>query len=300
MHYDFVPMPQRKPLKWPGGARLALVFTINLEWWEVSREGDETFYAGGPSILPDPLPANVADWPNYTWREYGQRVGCWRLFDIFERAGVAPSCTMNAMMGVERRAVIDAVNERGWELVAHNYAQTDSLTNYAHEPDKERALIAKVLEVYEEVVGRPAKGWLSTSMRCTSNTPDILTENGLIFQADYLNDDQPYLVHTDNGELVCIPYTNELNDFATFFRRGMTVDQTVQVFKDQFDVLYREGQHTGMLMTIGLHPHVIGQPYRVRALEEFLAYVKRFDDVWFPKREEIAEWYLDNHQSHIG
>ena len=300
MHYDFVPMPHRKPLKWPNAARLALVFTINLEWWELTREGDETVYAGGPQLLPDPLPANIADWPNYTWREYGQRVGCWRLFDIFDRAGVAPSCTMNAMMGIDRRAVIDAVNERGWELIAHNFAQTDLLTNYAHEPDKERALIAKVLEVYQEVVGRPAKGWLSTSMRCTSNTPDILTEHGLIFQADYLNDDQPYLVHTDNGELVCIPYTNELNDFATFFRRGMTVDQTVQVFKDQFDVLYREGQHTGMLMTVGLHPHVIGQPYRVRALEEFLAYVKRFDDVWFPKREEIAEWYLENHQSHIG
>ena len=157
-----------------------------------------------------------------------------------------------------------------------------------------------MLEIYNDVVGRPAKGWLSTSMRCTSNTPDILTENGLIFQADFLNDDQPYLVHTDNGELVCIPYTNELNDFATFFRRGMSVDETVQVFKDQFDVLYREGRHTGMLMTVGLHPHVIGQPYRVRALEEFLAYVKRFDDVWFPKREEIAEWYLENHDGHMG
>ena len=82
MYYDFVPMPEREPLKWPNGARLAVLVTFNLEYWDLTRDSEEAYYAGGPAILPDPLPGNVADIPNFTWREYGQRVGIWRLFDI--------------------------------------------------------------------------------------------------------------------------------------------------------------------------------------------------------------------------
>ena len=96
MRYDFVPMPHRKPLKWPNGARVALMITFNLEYWDLTRESAATFYAGGPGIIPDPLPGNVPDMPNFTWREYGQRVGIWRLIDIFDRAGVPATCTMNA------------------------------------------------------------------------------------------------------------------------------------------------------------------------------------------------------------
>lgn len=161
MHYDYVPMPHRKPLKWPNGARLALMITFNLEYWDLVKDSAESYYAGGPAILPDPLPGNVPDFPNYSWREYGQRVGIWRLIDIFDKAGVPATCTMNAKMGLERRAVIDAINERGWELVAHNFVQSDLLTNYQFEPEKERQIIRHTLRVYEQVVGRPAKGWLS-------------------------------------------------------------------------------------------------------------------------------------------
>ena len=180
MHYDFVPLPQRKPLKWPNGARVALIVTLNLEYWDLVRDTEEPYYAGGPAIIPDSLPGNVADFPNYAWREYGQRVGVWRLLDIFDRAGVPASCTMNAKTGLERRAVIDAVNQRGWELVAHNYSQTELLTNYAFEPEREREIIRETLRVYADVVGRPAKGWLSSSLRCTENTYEICAEEGLI------------------------------------------------------------------------------------------------------------------------
>lgn len=300
MHYDYVPMPHRKPLKWPNGARLALMITFNLEYWDLVKDSAESYYAGGPAILPDPLPGNVPDFPNYSWREYGQRVGIWRLIDIFDKAGVPATCTMNAKMGLERRAVIDAINERGWELVAHNFVQSDLLTNYQFEPEKERQIIRQTLRVYEQVVGRPAKGWLSSSLRSTTQTADICAELGLIYFTDLMNDDQPYLIQTEHGPIVSVPYTVEMNDFMIFLRRGASTSEAVGVFKEQFDVLYAEGADSGRLMNIGLHPHVIGQPFRVRAVREFIEYVKRFDGVWWATREGIAEWYLQNHQSHIG
>ena len=300
MHYDFVPMPDRKPLKWPNGARIAVMLTFNLEYWDLVKDTDAPYSPGGPSILPDPLPGNIADLPNYSWREYGQRVGIWRLMDIFDKAGVPATCTMNAKMGLERRRVIDAVNERGWEIVAHNYVQTELLTDYANEPEKEREIIRETLRVYNDVVGRPAKGWLSSSLRCTENTSDILAEEGMIFHTDIMNDDQPFLIQTPSGPIVSVPYSNEVNDFQIFLRRGNTTSQAAEVIIEQFDELYREGAESGRLMNIGIHPHVWGQPFRVRALREFLEHVSKYDGVWFAKREEIAEWYLENHESHIG
>lgn len=300
MHYEFSALPDRKPLKWPGGKNLALIVTINLEYWELTRDQTAPLYPGGPASIPFPLPGNVPDYVNWTWREYGQRVGVWRVLDALDKAGVPASCTVNGIFAQERRRIVDAIVERGWELVPHNWAQNDILTDYAHEPEKERAVIRRVLDVYEEVVGKPAKGWLSSSLRPTALTPDILTENGMLFHCDFLNDDQPYLIHTDNGPLVCVPYSNDINDFNMFARGGMTLDQGLATLREQFDQLYQEGADSMRLMNFGLHPHVIGQPYRIRALGEFLAYAKSHDGVWFPTREEIATWYLENHQDHIG
>ena len=100
--------------------------------------------------------------------------------------------------------------------------------------------------------------------------------------------------------MVCVPYSNDVNDFNMFARGGMTLEQGLSALKEQFDVLYEEGESSMRIMNFGLHPHVIGQPYRIRALGDFLDYVKGFDGVWFPTREEIADWYLEHHQEHIG
>ena len=299
MHYDFVPMPARKPLQWPGGQRLAIFLTINFEYWDKVQPTDKPYYPGGPGIVGGNLPGNVYDNANYTWREYGQRSGVWRMFDVFDAEGVPASCTMNAKMALERREVIDAALSRGWEIVAHNYVQDELLTDYMFDEAKEREVIRRTLDVYAQTVGRPARGWLSSSLRSTLNTIDILAEEGLIFVTDLLNDDQPYLVQTRSGKpMVSIPYTSEVNDFS-FLRQGLTVDTGFQMFKEQFDWLYAESATSGRFMNIGLHPHVIGQPFRIRALRDFIRYVKQFDGVWFPKREEVATWYLDNHQHHI-
>lgn len=299
MEYDFVALPDRKPLTWPGGKRLAVIITINLEYWLLTRDQTAPLYPGGPASIPFPTPGNVPDYVNWTWREYGQRVGVWRVIDALDKAGVPASCTMNAKMALERRRIIDAVNERGWELVPHNWAQNDILTDYADDPAKEREVIGNTLRVYEETVGRPARGWLSSSLRPTAETVDILAENGLLFFCDFLNDDQPYIIRTNSGPMVAVPYSNDINDFNMFARGGMTLDQGLAALRENFDVLYEEGAESMRLLNFGLHPHVIGMPYRIRALSQFLEYVTSYEDVWFPTREEIAAWYLANHEDHI-
>ena len=298
--YDYVALPDRRPLRFPNGARLALIITINLEYWEKSRQGQkEPLFTGGPMTIPHALPGDVWDTANWTWREYGQRIGVWRLIDLFDKVDIKPSCTVNGLLMVERRRIVDAVNECGWELVPHNWAQNDLLTYYADEPKAEREVIKRTLDKYLEVVGRPAKAWLSSAIRGTAHTPAFLKEFGLIAYCDYLNDEQPYLIKTIHGPIVCVPYSNDINDFNIFARGGMPASAGVETLKVCFEQLYSEGAASGRIMNLGLHPHVIGQPHRIGALREFIDHAAARKDVWFPSREELAAWYLEHSESHI-
>jgi allantoinase len=299
MEYGYTPLPQRNPIQWPGGKRVALILTFNLETWDLVKDTTKPYYAGGPPILPDILPGNVADYPNYTWREYGQRVGIWRLIDLFDEMGVKASCTTNALTFHRRKAMTDAILERGWELLAHNWEQGELLAEFAHEPEKARAIILRSIEEYEKFVGRRPRGWLSSSLRGTLETPDILAEAGLSFYCDLMNDDQPYLIRTRHGPIVSTPYSNEINDFTILTRRNHTTDEFRDILKEELTVLHEEGARHARIMNVGLHPHVSGRAYRVRALREFLAYAKTLPGVWFATRAEIADWYLANHETHI-
>jgi peptidoglycan/xylan/chitin deacetylase (PgdA/CDA1 family) len=299
MEYDYIPLPQRLPLKWPGGARVALILTFNLETWDLTKPTDKPYYAGGPAILPDTLPGNTPDFPNYTWREYGQRVGLWRLLELFDALGVRASCTTNAVTFERRGAMTDAVLERGWELLAHNWEQGELLTDFARDPENERDIILRSLAQFEKFTGRKAKGWLSSSLRGTLQTADILAEYGCIFYCDIMNDDQPYLLRTPHGPIVSTPYSNEINDFTFITRKNYTTDQFRDALIEELDVLYAEGAATGRIMNLGLHPHVSGRAHRIRALREFIEYAKSLPHIWWPTREELAVWYLANHESHI-
>ena len=146
MHYDYIPINLRPPLHWPDGNRIALIITLNLETWDLVKDTDRPYYAGGPAILPDVLPGDTPDFPNYTWREYGQRVGAFRLFDMFDEEGVKPSCTINAVTALRRRPMLDAALSRGCEILAHNYEQGELLTDFAKQPERERDVMRLVVE----------------------------------------------------------------------------------------------------------------------------------------------------------
>jgi peptidoglycan/xylan/chitin deacetylase (PgdA/CDA1 family) len=300
MHYPWSPIAHRGPLRWPDGKKLAVIITMNCEYWDLVKDTSEPYYAGGPPMLPDSLPGNVADFPNFTWREYGQRVGVWRLFKLFEQMGVPLSVTINAKTALERPEIVRHAVDRGWELVAHNYEQGELLTRYTFDIAKERAVIDATLAAYEQVVGRKARGWLSSSLRGTPNTPDLLAERGLLFFCDYMNDEQPYLIHTPSGPIVNVPYTIEVNDFTFFHRRAMSTWDAARMLKDQFDELMRDSAESARLMSVGLHPHVSGHPHRMPCFREFLAHAKQHPEVWWTTREELAAWYLQHHEQHIG
>jgi peptidoglycan/xylan/chitin deacetylase (PgdA/CDA1 family) len=299
MEYPYIPISQRQPLRWPNGARVALIITFNLETWDLTKDTDKAYYAGGPPILPDVLPGRVPDFPNFSWREYGQRVGIWRLYELFDAMGAKASCTTNAVTFDRRRPMVQAVLDRGWELLAHNWEQGELLSDYAGDPAAERAIVLRTLAKFEAETGRKAKGWLSSSLRGTLQTADILAEQGCTFYCDIMNDDQPYLLKTPSGPIVSIPYSNEINDFTLLTRRNYTTDQFRDILIEELDVLYEEGATTGRIMNLGLHPHVSGRAHRVRAIREFIAHAQSLPGVWWATREEIAAWYLQNHESHM-
>lgn len=299
MEYDYVPLPARGPLSWPDGKTVALVLTFNLETWDLVKDTDRPYYAGGPPILPDTLPGNVPDYPNYMWREYGQRVGIWRLFSLFDQLGVKASCTANAVTFERRPAMVGACLDRGWELLAHNYEQAELLTDHAHDPAAERAIIRRSIEIFERHCGRRPTGWLSSSLRGTLNTPAILVDEGFHFYCDLMNDDQPYIVRTPNGSIVSVPYSNEINDFTLLTRRNHTTDEFRDILKEELTVLHDEGASQARIMNVGLHPHVSGRAYRIRALREFIQYARTLPGVWWATRQQIAEYYRSQAELHI-
>lgn len=297
--YDYVPLPQRQPLRWPGGARVALMFTFNLETWDLVKDTDKPYYAGGPPLLPNELPGRIPDYPNYSWREYGQRVGIWRLFDLFDEMGAIAGCTANAVTFERRTAMVDACLARGWELIAHNYEQGELLTDFHDDPAAERSIIRRSIAMYEAHVGRRPRVWLSSSLRGTLNTPSILVEEGFKAYCDIMNDDQPYLIRTDAGPIVATPYSNVINDFTIITRNARTTNEYRDILIEELSVLHHEGAATGRIMNVGLHPHVSGRAHIIRALREFIAHAQGLDGIWWTTREAIADWYMANHQDHF-
>jgi peptidoglycan/xylan/chitin deacetylase (PgdA/CDA1 family) len=213
--------------------------------------------------------------------------------------GVRASCTTNAVTFERRKAMVDACLERGWELLAHNYEQGELLTDFAHDEQAERDIIRRSIEMYERHVGVRPKGWLSSSLRGTLNTPAILAEEGFEFYCDLMNDDQPYLIRTDKGTIVSTPYSNEINDFTLLTRRNHTTDEFRDILKEELTVLHEEGRTQARIMNVGLHPHVSGRAYRVRGLREFLEFAKTLPGVWWTTRQEIAEYYRTQAETHM-
>jgi peptidoglycan/xylan/chitin deacetylase (PgdA/CDA1 family) len=275
------------------------MFTFNLETWDLVKDTDQPYYAGGPALLPNALAGRIPDYPNYSWREYGQRVGVWRMFDMFDEMGAKAGCTVNAVTFERRKAMADACLERGWELIAHNYEQGELLTDFHDDIETERDIIRRSVEMYEKHAGRRPTVWLSSSLRGTLNTPTILVEEGFKAYCDIMNDDQPYMIRTDAGPIVATPYSNVINDFTILTRNARTTDEYRDLLIEELNVLHQEGGKSGRIMNVGLHPHVSGRAYTIRALREFIEYAQSLDGIWWATREEIADWYVENHEDHF-
>ena len=287
--YPFQSIARRPRFVWPNGARVAVIVTVALECWELLPKAGS--YSGGPTIMPIPLPAGVPDYPNYTWREYGQRIGMWRIFDLLDSHGLKASAPINTRFGSFYPEVLEAARSRGWEFVAHSRLQHDLLSNFANDRVAEAAFLDGVVAEYKSVFGEAPRGWISPSFSQSPNTLALLAERGFRWFCDFGNDDQPYKIEVEGRSILCIPQDMEMPDSSLILRRNFTSPEYAATLEETFSVLHEEGRHQGRIMNLIIHPHVLGRADKIRSVDRVLKFIKNKGDVWFPMREQIADWF---------
>jgi allantoinase len=276
--FDYDPITGREPIAWPGGARVAFYVGLNVEH----------FYVDAPSTsLVDMTAGLVPDPLNYGWRDYGARVGIWRLIEIFDRHGIRPSVLLNADVADRYPQIIEAGVERDWAWLAHG--RTNSTIHSGLAVDEERKVLAEIVATIERATGTRPKGWMGPGLSETFATPELLAELGLRYVLDWTNDDQPYPLNVPG--MLSVPYTVELNDVGIFTFKSHTGPEFLQMVKDQVDQLYADAEASGRVMPIALHPFVIGQAFRAKYLDEALAYIAGHEGVWLTTSDEIADHY---------
>lgn len=281
--YSYSPLPGRARLEWPEGQRLAVYVCVNVEYYESGKPAISLF-PGTASFTPDPL--------NEGWRDYGPRVGIWRMLEMFDRLGVPVTAALNSDVCDEYPAIIEAGVERAWAWIAHG--KNNSTWQVGMGEDEERTYLEQVVSTIESATGKRPQGWLGPALTETSATLRLLGELGLTYVLDWAHDDQPAPLDRDSGGLITLPYASELNDIPAFVLQGMTGESFGCAIVDAFDVLYAESERTGLVMSIGLHPFLVGQPHRIRHLERALEHVAGHAGVWMTTADEIAASYLEH------
>ncbi len=225
----------------------------------------------------------------YSYRDYGNRVGFWRMLEVLDAYAIKCCVSLNMAVLEHYPEIAEAMVSRDWDFMSHGIYNTRYL--YGYSEDRERAFYQDNIETLKRHTGKQLKGMLGPAISGTANTPDLMAESGLIYHTDWLHDDQPVPIRVKAGKLISVPYSIELND-SPLFRTHFEGEDFVQICKDQFDQLYREGEHHGRVMCIALHPFVIGQPHRIQYLDEILRYIMSHDGVWQTTADEIAEYYM--------
>jgi allantoinase len=283
--FPYSPIIRRKKLTWPNGARVALWVIPNIEFFSLEeRPGGH-----GPGKIPD-----VSMWGS---RDYGNRVGVFRLMETMSRHGVRGSVALNSDVCLYHPEIIEEGNKLGWEWFGHNRTNTRRLNEVP--PEEEVEIIRDSVSVIGRVSGTRPVGWLGSGLQETWNTLDLLAENGFQYVCDWVNDDQPSIMSLPGGRrLVNLPYSSEINDKPAFEQHHRTADEFGDMICRQFDVLYREGAESGRVMAIALHPYLTGMPHRIGALDAALDYIMAHEGVWAATGREIVAHYLQQTQHH--
>jgi allantoinase len=282
--FDYSPIVDRKPLQWPNGARVAVWVAPNIEHFLFDRPSTSITQVT-TRLVPDVL--------NYSWRDYGVRVGIWRLMEVMERYGVKGTVALNSDVCSKYPRIIEAGKQLGWEWMGHG-DNNSTLINQQSESE-ERELISGVVKTIKDSTGRQPRGWLSPALSESHRTLDILAENGIEYVGNWVNDQQPYPMRVKSGTMISIPYSIEINDIPAFLDVGLTAEGFGQTIKDQFDVLYEEGAKSGRVMSICLHPFLIGHPFRSKHFANALEHITTRQDAWVTTGGEIVDWYKKNY-----
>ena len=292
---DLVGYGQRPPpAQWPAGARIAVQFVMNYE-----EGGENCVLHGDPAseaFLSEIVGA--AKWPGQrhpsmeSIYEYGSRVGVWRLLDLFARYEI-PLTVFGVAMALERNpTVAEAAMAAGHEICSHGYRWID----YRDVPeDVEREHLERAIEIIRSLTGERPLGWYTgrTSERTRAL---VVEEGGFLYDADDYNDDLPFWTEVNGKSHLVVPYTLDNNDMRFATPQGFNSgDQFYSYLRDAFDVLYAEGERTPRMMSVGLHCRLVGRPGRLAALARFIKHTRRFDDVWYGRRIDIARHWQAVH-----
>lgn len=283
--FPYSAIVDRPPLHWPNGARVAVWVIPNIEHFLFDRPSSSIIQST-TSFVPDVL--------NYSWRDYGARVGIWRLMEVMEKHGIKGTVALNSDVCQHYPRIIEAGNALGWEWMGHGTNNSTVINSQSEE--EERQIVNSVVGIIKQSTGKQPRGWLSPALSESHSTLDLLAAADIQYVANWVNDEQPYPMRVKSGSMLSLPYSVELNDYTAFLEQGLSGEAFAQAICDQFDVLYEDGAKTGRVMSICLHPFLIGHPHRSKHFEKALGHITSRRDVWVATGGEIADWYNKNYR----
>jgi peptidoglycan/xylan/chitin deacetylase (PgdA/CDA1 family) len=284
--YPYSAIAERPTLRWPNDARVAFWIIPNIEHFRFDKPNAD-LAASGP----------VPDVRNFGVRDYGNRVGIWRMMEVLDKHGLRATVALNSDVCNFYPQIIRAGVERRWEWMGHGITNSQRISGF--EEDEERRIIQTVVDTIAASTGQPPRGWLGPGLTETFRTPDLLAAAGITYLCDWCVDEQPFPMRVQSGRLISVPYSLELNDIPAFEGKGWSAGQFYQAVCDQFDVLYADGERSGRVMALALHPYLSGHPYRSKALDKALAHITSHDKVWLTTGGEIADWYYQHYYDQV-
>jgi hypothetical protein len=279
--YDYVPLTQRPDYSWPDGRRLAFLVTTNIEWF--------AFNAG---LGHDPAKANEPQTHrNYAWRDYGNRIGVWRLLDLLDELQLPAAHNTNSLVYRYAPQVTDAIRRRGDEVVAHG--RTNAVNHRGLWAADEARIIGEVTETIAQHESRPPRGWMGAGAYETAQTPDLLKAAGYRYVMDWPMDDQPVWLRTAHGPLLSVPYPIETDDAQSIIHRKYTGRDFCDIIVAQFDEMIAQCERHPLVMNVSLHPYIFGHPYQVRWLRDALQHCRTHahaSRVWWTRPGDCADY----------
>jgi peptidoglycan/xylan/chitin deacetylase (PgdA/CDA1 family) len=283
--YAWSPIPARPALRWPGGAPVALWAVVYLEYWELDPPSD-SYCAPG---IHGTWWRHYPDYRTYSHREYGNRIGIFRVMDALARHGVRATLAVNAAAAARYPRIIELALERDWDVAAHGTHATRMVTSRLGE-DQERAVITDARDAVKTATGRRPTGWISQDAGETMRTASLLDAAGFTWLADWPNDDQPYRFG-EKRRLVSLPMNLEWDDVQLLWLRQLATTRYPDMVSAACERLIADGAAGGRLLGLGIRPWLLGQPYRIRYLDEALRRVTAHDGIWKATAGEIVEAY---------
>ncbi|MBW4481905.1 MAG: polysaccharide deacetylase family protein [Tildeniella torsiva UHER 1998/13D] len=259
--YNYSAITQRPDYRWPGGRRLAVYIALNLEHFAFGEGLGAELAPGGPQ--PDVL--------NYAWRDYGNRVGVWRLLELFDQLELPVALLVNSAIYDYCPEVVAAFRDRNDEIVAHGRTNSERQSTLS-EAD-EAALIAETTQILANHEGQLPQGWLGPWIAQSPVTPDLLQEAGYTYLLDWCQDDQPIWFNTRQGRILSVPYPQEINDIPAIAVRRVSAKDFAEMIIDNFDEMLEQSHQQPLVYGIALHPYIVGQPFRLRHLRRALQHI---------------------------